>query len=78
MRAEVIARNAAKFVGMQRKENAALNDSLHRGLDRAGYGLQRGRNWARSVAAWTFLCALEGDGGAAGGSLLEAHAGKLA
>lgn len=74
----VMARNAAKFVGMQRKENAALNDSLQSRLTGQGMVFNQAETSSFRARLGPFYAHWKETVGPRAWSLLEAHAGKLA
>lgn len=72
-----IERNAAKFVGMQRKENAALNGSLQSRLTSQGMIFNDADTGSFRARLGPFYAHWKETVGQRAWSLLEAHAGKL-
>jgi tripartite ATP-independent transporter DctP family solute receptor len=73
-----IARNAANFVSMQRKENAALNGSLQPRLTAQGMIFNEAETGSFRARLGPFYAHWKETVGQRAWSLLEAHAGKLA
>jgi tripartite ATP-independent transporter DctP family solute receptor len=74
----VIARNAAKFVGMQRRENAALNNSLQSRLTGQGMIFNEAETGSFRARLGPFYAHWRETVGPRAWGLLEAHTGKLA
>ncbi len=73
----VIARNAAKFVSIQRKENAALNDSLRPRLTAQGMIFNEAETSSFRARLGPFYANWKETVGPQTWNLLEAHTGKL-
>ena len=73
-----IERNTAKFVGIQRKDNAALNDGLRPKLTEQGMIFNEADVASFRARLGPFYEHWKGIVGQQAWSLLEAHAGKLA
>ena len=73
----VIARNAAKFVSIQRKENAALNDSLRPRLTAQGMIFNEAETSSFRARLGPFYAHWKETVGQRTWNLLEAHTGKL-
>jgi TRAP-type C4-dicarboxylate transport system substrate-binding protein len=75
---KAIERNAAKFVAMQRKENATLNESARARLTQQGMVFNDADTATFRAKLGSFYAHWEETVGQRAWTLLEAHAGKLA
>lgn len=75
---KAIERNAAKFVAMQRKENAGLNEEAHSRLMQQGMAFNEADTASFRARLGPFYSHWKETVGQRAWSLLEAHAGKLA
>ena len=75
---KAIERNAAKFVSMQRKENAALNESARSRLMQQGMVFNEADTASFRARLGPFYAHWKETVGQRAWNLLEAHAGKLA
>jgi TRAP-type transport system periplasmic protein len=75
---QVIERNAAKYVQMQRQENAALNDSLQSRLSEQGMVFNEADTNSFRSRLGPFYTSWKQKVGAKTWALLEAHVGRLA